>query len=134
MLIIILENLTKEQFSGSSILPRLNIFNVSQDALNPRMNTELLRNRLWTIDHYKYRYGAKHTFWVHYAMKNAARHCWTYKFNYLAKGALAFMTYRQCAAYSKADEENFLSEMQKTSHRVGIASFAGIFFGTCMFI
>ena len=100
---VVLENLTKEQYSGSNILPRLNIFNVSQDALNPRMNTELLRNRLWTIDHYKYRYGAKHTFWVHYAMRNAARHCWTYKFNYLAKGALAYLTYSQWAAYAKAD-------------------------------
>ena len=131
---MILENLTKEQFSGSNILPRLNIFNVSQDALNPRMNTELLRNRLWTIDHYKYRYGAKHTFWVHYAMRNAGRHCWTYKFNYLAKGALAFLTYRQMAAYAKADEENFLSEMQKTSHRVGISAAAGAFAGTCLLI
>jgi len=103
VLIAILENLTKEAYSGSSIMPRLNIFNVSQDALNPRMNTELLRNRLWTIDHYKYRYGAKHTYWVHYALRNAARHCWTYKGNYFAKGALALYTYSQWKAYVKAD-------------------------------
>ena len=98
------------------------------------MNTELLRKRLWTIDHYKFRYGAKHTYWVHYALGNAARHCWTYKFNYLAKGALAYYTYNQWAAYNKADEENFLSEKQRTGYRCSVGVAAGAFVGTCLLI
>ena len=98
------------------------------------MNTEKLRNRLALIDHYKYRYGAQHTYWVHYALRNVARNCWTYKFNYLAKGALAYLTYRQIAAYNHAETESFLTEGQRTQHRLSTLAAAGAFVGTSLIV
>ena len=111
--LIFVENLTKEQYSGN-FLPRLSMFSVTRDALNPRMNTEVLRQRLHVIDHYKFRYGAQHTYWVHFALKKYGQRVWTYKFNYLFKGALAYATWRKVQAYNKADSENFLSEVDRT--------------------
>ena len=128
------ENLTKEQYAGSQYLPRLSIFNVTRDALNPRVNAEVLRNRLWVIDHYKFRYGAQHTYWVHYALKNAAKNAWTYKFNYLAKGLLAYNAYRAFASYKQADAENFLTESQRNGHRINIVGATGLLGGVCMII
>jgi hypothetical protein len=65
--LIRIENLTREQFSGS-FRPRLQIFNSARDALNPHANATTLRNRLWVIDHYRFRYGAAHHYWVHTAL------------------------------------------------------------------
>ena len=50
------------------------IFSATRDALNPFLNTESLRNRLWVIDHYKFRYGAAHTYWVHSALQKYFSH------------------------------------------------------------
>jgi hypothetical protein len=49
---IIIENLTKEQFSGE-YRTRLPKMNASRDSLNPALNLETLKNRLWVIEHYR---------------------------------------------------------------------------------
>ena len=102
--------------------------------MNPRVNAEVLRNRLWVIDHYKFRYGAQHTYWVHYALRNLSRHAWTYKFNYLAKGLLAYNAYRSFSGYYKADAESFLTETQRNGHRFSILTNSAIFTGACLII
>ena len=107
---------------------------MTRDALNPRVNAEVLRNRLWVIDHYKFRYGAQHTYWVHYSLRNLGRHVWSYKFNYLAKGLLAYNAYRSYAIYQKADSESFMGESQRNSHRMSILANAGLFTGVCLII
>ena len=107
---------------------------MTRDALNPRVNAEVLRNRLWVIDHYKFRYGAQHTFWVHYGLRNLARHAWTYKLNYLAKGLLAYNVYRSFATYHKADAENFLGENARNGHRMSIVANSGLLAGVCLII
>ena len=86
------ENLTKEQYAGS-YRPRLSIFNSSRDALNPFVNAETLRNRLWVIDHYRFRYGAAHTYWVHTFLSKTFKNVNKYKFNYLLKAFLAYNVY-----------------------------------------
>ena len=103
--------------------------------MNPRINTEVLRNRLWTIDHYKFRYGAQHTYWLHFALRKASKHMWTYKFNYLAKGALAYMTYAKIQQYNKVDSENLLSEAERSVRfRLPILAHAGAFGFACLII
>jgi hypothetical protein len=84
-LICCLENLTKEQYSGNyrSKLPMLN---ASRDTLNPVLNAETLKNRLWVIEHYRTLHGIEHAYWPHYLMRNAGSHLWKYKFNYGIKG------------------------------------------------
>ena len=42
------------------------------------------------IDHYKYRYGEQHTYWVHQMMTKVFRNVNNYKFNYLFKAFLAY--------------------------------------------
>ena len=103
------ENLTSEQYAGA-YRPKLTIFSSTRDALNPQVNTEKLRNRLAVIDHYRYRYGAQHTFWVHTAMRKHGSHIWKYKFNYGVKAAAFGMIYLSCANYIKDNDENFLSD------------------------
>lgn len=87
-----LENLTSEQYAGA-YRPKLSIFSATRDALNPKVNTTKLRNRLWVIDHYRYRYGAHHTFWLHAAMRKYGTHLWKYKVNYGVKALAAFLVY-----------------------------------------
>jgi hypothetical protein len=67
-LICCLENLTKEQYSGNyrSKLPMLN---ASRDTLNPVLNAETLKNRLWVIEHYRTLHGIEHAYWPHYLMR-----------------------------------------------------------------
>ena len=86
------ENLTKEQYAGA-YRPRLSIFNSAKDALNPSVNTETLRNRLWVIDHYRFKYGAAHTYWMHTFLGNQASKLRKYKFNYAFKAFLAYQIY-----------------------------------------
>ena len=81
--------MTKEQYAGS-YRPKLMIFSATRDALNPQLNTESLRNRLWVIDHYKFRYGAAHTYWVHSALQKYFSHINKFRNNYAVKAFLAF--------------------------------------------
>ena len=73
--------------------PRLMLFNSARDALNPLVNTTTLKNRLWAIDHYKFRYGAAHTYWVNTLLHRSAVHLNKYKFNYGVKLFLAYNVY-----------------------------------------
>lgn len=107
-----IENLTKEQYAGS-FRPRLTIFDSSRDALNPMVNTETLRNRLWVIDHYKYRYGANHTFWVHTLLGKAFGNLNRYKFNYAVKAFLLYSAFSKYQNYRYVNEMSFLTDTQR---------------------
>lgn len=69
----------------------------------------MLKNRLWVIDHYRYRYGADHTYWVHSALRRLAANMNRYKFNYAVKGILAYQAYAAYQNYSYVDSMSFLS-------------------------
>lgn len=81
------ENLTREQYLGSR---QTSLLSAHRDVLNPAMNLEILKHRLERIHHYKYRFGADHTFWVHAVLRNGSTHLYRYKFNYLFKAYLAY--------------------------------------------
>ena len=81
--------------------------------MNPQVNTEKLRHRLWLIDHYKYRYGAQHTYWVNAAMRKYGSQLWKYKFNYGLKAAGAVMVWNRYQYYQKQDEERFLTDTER---------------------
>lgn len=60
---------------------------------------------------------------------------WTYKLNYGLKALLFLNCYQQVQQYNKADSENFLSEIERTTaYRLPIAFSAGVFAGACLII
>ena len=124
------ENITREQYNGS-FRPRIQAFNQARDALNPHVDATTLKNRLWTIDHYRFRYGADHTYWVHALLRNSSKHLMRYKFNYAAK---AFILYQGWAAYQNycyVDSMSFMTNVEKASHQGPILMWGGLFVGAC---
>ena len=127
------ENLTKEQYAGA-YRPRLSIFNSAKDALNPSVNTETLRNRLWVIDHYRFRYGASHTYWVNTLLSKTGSHMYKYKFNYALKAFLGYQIYASYQAYKSVNEMTFMTNPQKGVYGLPIAMSSGAFVATCLLI
>ena len=82
------ENVTREKYAG--FRGGLSYFDSSRDLMNPSINTSNLQWRLGMIEHYKYRYGADHTYWVHAVLRRANARVMKYKWNYLAKTFLAY--------------------------------------------
>ena len=126
------ENLTREQFSGSN--PRLITLNSARDAMNPTLNANTLRNRLWTIEHYKYRYGADHTFWVNSLLRRSSAQVNRYKFNYLFKAVFAYQVYSAYRNYRYVDSMSFMTAGQRGAHWVGIAGYSGLFVGVAALV
>jgi len=127
------ENLTREQFAGAH-RPRLTVFNSARDALNPHVNSTTLKNRLWVIDHYKYRYGADHTFWVHSVLRRAGANLNRYKFNYVVKAFLAYQVYSSYKNFRYVDSMSFMSTPQRVSHVLPITLYTGAFVGASLMI
>ena len=127
------ENLSSEQYAGA-YRPKLTIFSATRDALNPQVNTTKLRNRLWLIDHYRYRYGAQHTFWLHAAMKGLGTKLWKYKFNLGAKACAGYLIYNSYSTYSIANEQTFLSDKQKALYYGNGIIYTAGFTGLCLII
>ena len=97
--LMLLENLTKEQYSGN-YRRSINVLSASRDTLNPKLNLETLKSRLWVIDHYRYLHGVEHAHWPHFFMKNLGRHLNKYKFNYLVKTFFVYNFVREIRNYS----------------------------------
>jgi hypothetical protein len=112
----------------------LSIFNSSRDALNPFVNAETLRNRLWVIDHYRFRYGAAHTYWVHTFLSKTFTRVNRYKFNYLLKAFLAYNIYSRYQTYKYVDDMTFMSENQRGMYRGPIVAGVGAFGAVCLLI
>jgi len=106
-----IENLTKEQYSGN-FRNRLAKLNSSRDSLNPAVNLENLKNRLWVTEHYRLLHGIEHTYWPHYTMKNVGRRIWKYKFNYGLKAFFLYQVFREIQNYRYINSVKFLSADQ----------------------
>jgi len=102
--------------------------------LNPFVNAETLRNRLWVIDHYKFRYGAGHTYWVHSALSRAFKNVNRYKFNYLLKAFLAYNVYSKYQTYKYVDEMTFLTHTQKGALTIPIITGSVALGAACLLI
>ena len=59
---------------------------------------------------------------------------WKYKMNYGVKALAAFMIYNSYQNYCVADEENFLTETQRSMHRVNILLGGAGLTGLCLLI
>ena len=99
--------------------------------MNPALNAETLRNRLWVIEHYKYRYGADHTYWVHALLRKGYGRVFKYKFNYLVKAFLAYQAYAAYQNYSYVDSMSLMTPVDRMRHRAPIAFYSGVFLGAC---
>jgi len=92
------DNLTKEQYTGVVKRPS-SFLSASRDTLNPRLNTETLKNRLRVIEHFKTINGVELAHWPHFALTRFGKHLYRYKFNYAIKGFAAYLIYRDYARY-----------------------------------
>lgn len=68
---------------------------VSRDTLNPKLNLQLLKERLNAIDFYKNQLTYEQRHWPHIVLGKAMRHLWKFKFNYAVKFALFYYAYRE---------------------------------------
>ena len=98
------------------------------------VNTETLRNRLWVIDHCKYRYGANHTFWVHNVLGKTFRHLNKYKFNYGVKAFMLYATVAQYKNYYYVREMSLLSDYQRAAYWRQIELTTAGFVASCVLI
>jgi hypothetical protein len=97
------------------------MLNSSRDTLNPALNLETLKNRLWVAEHYKYLHGVEHAYWPHFAMKRAGNHLWKYKFNYAVKAFFLYQVVREVQHYRYINSVAFLSTDQQFGHLTNIA-------------
>lgn len=102
-----LENLTKEQFSGD-FRRKNQLLNASRDSLNPALNLETLKNRLWVTEHYRLLHGVEHAYWPHYFIRNAGGHLWKYKFNYAAKSIVIIHLFSLIQNYRHQNSVKFM--------------------------
>jgi hypothetical protein len=102
--------------------------NASRDTLNPAMNLETLKNRLWVAEHYRLQHGVEHAYWPHYTIKNMARHLNKYKLNYGVKAFFAYQVYRDLAHFNHVNSSSFLKTDEQASHLAQIA-WTGFLFG-----
>mmetsp|Transcript_19338 Transcript_19338/g.29643 ORF Transcript_19338/g.29643 Transcript_19338/m.29643 type:complete len:125 (-) Transcript_19338:31-405(-) len=124
--------MSTEYFAGAS--RGLQVFSSSKDALNPKLNADVLRGRLETIEYYKFRYGKAHRFWLHTYINRVASQLWKYKFNYAVKGFLAFLVYQKYTNYQYMSSVSLLGPVQKLNLQIPIFVHAGIFAGACFVI
>ena len=124
----ILDNLTKEAYSGVSKRPS-GILSVSRDTLNPLLNTQTLKNRLGDIEHYKYINGVQFAHWPHFALTRFANHLNRYKFNYAIKGFAAYIIYRDLAQYKHHKNTSFVTMQQEMSFVIATGLHTGVFVG-----
>ena len=122
--------MTSEQYSG--IVPRsINALSASRDALNPLLNTTILKNRLADIEHYKYIHGEKYARWPHFLMGNMGRNLWKYKFNYAVKGFAAYLVFREIQQYNNLKDKSILTLEQSMFSMAGIGTYGGGLVAIC---
>ena len=93
-----------------------------------------MKNRLWAIDHYKYRYGADHTYWVHASLRRLATRVSTYKLNYALKAFLAYQAISSYNHYAYMESMSLMSHTEKASYHVPIVAYSGAFAAVCALI
>lgn len=95
--------------------------NSSRESLNPAVNLETLKNRLWVAEHYRLLHGVEHAYWPHYTMRNVGGHLFKYKFNYAVKAFFVYQLYREVQNFRYVNSVSFLSTDQQFSHLTNIA-------------
>lgn len=126
--------MTKEQYSGE-FRPRISAFDGSRDQLNPLLNSNVLKQRLALIAHYKSANGGHmYQHWVHYALRNMWTHLYRYKVNYAVKGFAGYMVYRDIQNFQHMNSVQFMTYQQQAALARPAALNLGVFLGLCAFI
>ena len=125
--------MTKEQYSGN-YRNRLPLLNSSRNSLNPTMNLEVMKNRLWVTEHYRLLHGVEHAYWPHYFMRNAACHLNKFKFNYAVKAFFAYQVYREVQNYNYVTKVAFLKTDEQFQHYMNIAWTGFLATAVCLLI
>lgn len=112
----------------------MNMFSVSRDTLNPLLNTQKLKDRLETIEHYRYKHGKMYARWPHYVLDKMGRHLYRYKFNYAVKGFAAFLILQEYSQYKHMNSVAILSVQQDMKFFISVTGKAAAFGGICMLI
>lgn len=110
------------------------VLSASRDSLNPLLNTNTLKNRLNTIEHYKYIHGVERAHWPHFAMSRLGRHMMRYKTNLAVKGFAAYLIYRDIAYRRTMHETSFVTLQQEGVMLATAAAHTGMFLGLCAMI
>ena len=104
--------MTKEQYSGQ-FRNKISPLSTSRDVLNPEINLETLKNRLWVTEHYRLLHGVEHAYWPHYFLRRAGNHLWKFKFAYAFKGILAYNVYRDVRNFQYRNSTQFLNTVEQ---------------------
>lgn len=110
------------------------VLSASRDTLNPLLNTTTLKNRLQTIEHFKYINGKEMAHWPHFAMSRFARHLLRYKGNYAIKGFAAYLIYRDYALLTQLKATTYVTMQQEILIGGNAFLHTGVFLGLCAFI
>lgn len=106
-ILTISENLTKEAYSGN-YRNRISPISNSANILNPQMNLETLKNRLFVVDYYRNLHGVQNAYWAHYFLKRAGNHIYKYKFAFALKSLLVYNIYRDARNFQYRNTTEFL--------------------------
>lgn len=117
------------------MVPRnFNVLSVSRDTLNPSLNARVLKDRLESIEYYKFRFGSDIARWPHVMMHRMARHLYKYKVNYLVKGFAGYIVFSDVQHLRHMRTQAFLSVQQEQQLYENIMLHSAFFAGLCLFI
>ena len=126
------ENLTREQYSRN-FRTDLKYLSPARDALNPKMNLELLKQRLAQMERIEAQIPAKYRFWPRHLMDKYGAHLNKYKFNYLVKAFLAYNLYREFMNANHLHRVSFLTFSQQMESTTRVAT-AGALLGASIWL
>lgn len=117
------------------MVPRnFNVLSVSRDTLNPSLNASVLKDRLASIEYYKFRFGEGIARWPHVLMQRTARHLYKYKVNYLVKGFAGYIVYSDVQHLRHMRTQAFLTYNQEQQLYENIFLHSAFFAGLCLLL
>ena len=126
------ENLAREQYVGKET--KYALLDASKDRLNPQLNVALVQKRLSDLEHYKYRFGADHRYWVHAALRRQWTYLNRYKFNLAFKAFLVYQVLRSVQHFRYRNQVQLLSTSEQAVLMGPIAVSSGALAGACLLI
>ena len=86
------------------------------------------------LDHYRHRYGEKHTYWLHEVLTRSGRNLSKYRYNYLFKAFLAYNLFLAYKKYRYIDSMTYPTMGQRLQMYYPIGLAGGAFLGVCLLI
>ena len=122
------ENLTREQYSRN-FRNDLKYLNPARDALNPKINLDLLKQRLAQLERIEAQIPERYRYWPHYAIQRWGNYLNRYKYNHLIKAFLAYNLYRELKNANYLHRVSFLTFDQQTQVTIRCSSAGALLAG-----